>query len=498
MGKIEKQIYPRSRKEMLRIMKAADKKGQLLETVLEEFARHPFSMPALWDCRDYIFSIKQEDYVNNPVLITHLALLSSMAGRLDNAKEYLQILGETPKHWLPQDFNHNDFYRVSEELVMPYTDDFMFLRIAFFLIKIGAVPVRSLILTACRPSLINGFRDFTRFGPYLERYKGTIIEMVQKLYGSSGKGVYEITLAEWCYQNNECFRALVLVTGTIPFMEQEQDMRCLFVALALQMRILLVNGQISTAKPLVEKIRKRIQETGWDELTSSLNALGCLAACYDGRRSEVEEWLENTAPDENKDIYMMDMFAYLVKIRCYIQTGKYMVAHVLVKHLITLLIPGNRHMDLCECYMLSAIICFKANDRQQLLEELEKALAIARKYRYIRLLADEGNCMAQMLIIYQQERGTDEFISELIALATKVGKYFTDYLKSPAEYYEPLTATEKVVLRLMAQGLSNNEIADRMGKKTGTVKFHSSNIFHKLRVQNRQQAVNRGKEVNLL
>lgn len=498
MGKEEKRIYPRSRKEMLRIMKAADKKGQLLETVLEEFARHPFSMPALWDCRDYIFSIKREDYVENPVLITHLALLSSMAGKLDNAKEYLQILGETPKHLQPQNFNHNDFYRVSEELVMPYTDDFMFLRIAFFLIKIGAVPVRSLVLTACRPSLLNGFRDFTRFGPYLERYKDIITEMIQKLYGSSGKGVYEITLAEWLYQNNECFRALVLVTGMIPLMEQEQDMRCLFVALALQMRILLVNGQIRTAKPLVDKIRERIQKTGWDELTSSLNALECLAACYDGRQSEVEEWLENTAPDENKDIYMMDMFAYLVKIRCYIQMGKYMVAHVLVKQLITLLTQGNRHMDLCECYILSAIICLKANDRQHLLEELEKALTIARKYGYIRLFADEGNCMVQMLSIYQQDRGTDEFTYKLMKLATEVGKYFPDYLKSPAEYFEPLTATEKVVLRLMAQGLSNSEIADRMGKKTGTVKFHSNNIFHKLQVRNRQQAVNRGKEVNLL
>lgn len=99
-----------------------------------------------------------------------------------------------------------------------------------------------------------------------------ITEMIQKLYGSSGKGVYEIALAEWCYQNNECFHALVLVTGTIPLMEQEQDMRCLFVALALQMRILLMNGQIKTAKPLMEKIRERIQETGWEELTSSLNA----------------------------------------------------------------------------------------------------------------------------------------------------------------------------------------------------------------------------------
>ena len=194
----------------------------------------------------------------------------------------------------------------------------------------------------------------------------------------------------------------------------------------------------------------------------------------------------------------MDMYAYLVKVRCYLQLGKYMLAHVLVKQLIALLTPGNRHMDLCECYMLSAMICLKARDKEHLVEELEKALTLAKKYSYIRLLADEGNCMVQMLLIYQQERGADEFTGRLIALASEVGRYFPDYLKSPAEYFEPLTATEKAVLELMAQGCSNDEIADRMGKKTGTVKFHSNNIFRKLQVQNRQQAVNRGREIHLL
>lgn len=498
MAKGEKQIYPRSRKEMLRIMKVADKKGQLLETLLEEFGKHPFSMPALWDCREYIWSIKREDYIDNPVLIPHLAMLSTMAGRLEEAKKYVRILGETPRHFKPQDLTCRDFYRINAELVMPYTDDFMFLRIAFGLIRAGAVPVKSLTLSACRPSIINGFRDFTRFGPYLERYKDMIVEMTEKLYGSGGKGVYEIALAEWYYQNNNCFQALVLVTGTIPLMEQQEDMRCLFVALALQMRILLVNGQTKTAKPLGEKIREKIHETGWEELTSSLNAMECLAACYDGRQDKVEEWLEETAPDENKGIFTMDMYAYLVKVRCYLQMGKYMVAHVLVKQLITLLTPGNRYRDLCECYMLSAIICLKAKDKKHLVEELEKSLALARKYGYIRLLADEGSCMVQMLIVYQQERGADEFTAQLMALASEVGRYFPNYLKSPAEYFEPLTATEKTVLQLMAQGFSNDEIADRLGKKTGTVKFHSNNIFRKLQVQNRQQAVNRGREIHLL
>ena len=451
MVKKDKQTYPRPRKEMLRIMKNADKEGHILETIIEEFALHPFSMPALWDCREYFYRLDTQDCIKNPVLVTHLALISSMAGRLDQAKDYLKLIGETPQHWQPQDLNHTDFYRIALEMVMPYTSDTMFLRIVFYLIKAHAVPVRGLTLSACRPSIINGFRDFTRYGPYLVRHGDIITDTVQQLYGSGGQSVYEILLAEWYYQNNDCFNALVLVTGTIPLIEQNKDMRCLFVALALQMKILLVNGQTRMAKPLVEKIRERIHETGWEELTSSLNALACLAACYDGRQEEVTQWLEHTAPDENKDIYMMDMYAYLVKIRCYLQMGKYMVAHVLVKQLITLLIPGKRHMDLCECYMLSAIIYYKAGEKGRMCEELDKSLELARRYHYIRLLADEGSCMVQMLSIYQQERGADGFTDTIMYLAGEVGSHFPNYLKSPAEYYEPLTTMEKNVFRLMAQ-----------------------------------------------
>jgi LuxR family maltose regulon positive regulatory protein len=381
---------------------------------------------------------------------------------------------------------------------MPYISDGMFLRIVLFLVKTGMVPVRSLTLSACRPSIINGFRDFTRFGPYLERHKDAITQMIHQLYGSVGKNVYEIMLAEWYYQNNDCFNALILATGTIPLIERESDMRCLFVALALQMRILLMNGQARTAKPLGEKIRDRIQETGREELTASLNALECLAACYDGQQEAVTQWLENTAPDENRDIYMMDMFAWLTKVRCYLQVGKNMAAYVLVRQLITLLEPGKRHMDLCECHMLLAAVYYKSGDKDRMCRELETALALAKKYRYIRLLADEGACMVQMLFIYQRERGADDFTDRIMELAGGVSRYFPNYLKSPAEYYETLTETEKKVLRLMALGMSNDEIAERMDRKAGTIKFHSNSIFRKLRVSNRQQAVNRGRGIGLL
>lgn len=253
MAMEENVTYPRTQKELVCIMEKAGKEGRLLETILDEFAAHPFHMPALWACRSYLHQLDAEACRSHPALPPLLALLSAMEGDLEQAREYVRLLGEAPRRWKPQDFREQDYYRIYAELVMPYTSDGMFLRIVFFLIKTGMVPVRSLTLSASRPSILNGFRDFTRFGPYLERYKDTISETVHQLYGSVGKNVYEILLAEWCYQNNDCFKSLILVTGTIPLIEQESDMRCLFVALALQMRILLMNGQAGTAKPLVEK-----------------------------------------------------------------------------------------------------------------------------------------------------------------------------------------------------------------------------------------------------
>ena len=63
---------------------------------------------------------------------------------------------------------------------------------------------------------------------------------------------------------------------------------------------------------------------------------------------------------------------------------------------------------------------------------------------------------------------------------------------------EPLSARELEVLRLAADGCSNQQIADTLVLAVGTVKRHLNNIFGKLNVQNRTQCVARARELNLL
>jgi LuxR family maltose regulon positive regulatory protein len=69
---------------------------------------------------------------------------------------------------------------------------------------------------------------------------------------------------------------------------------------------------------------------------------------------------------------------------------------------------------------------------------------------------------------------------------------------APAELVEPLSAREREVLALLAQGLTNQEIAAQLIVATGTVKAHTSAIYRKLDAANRTEAAARARQLGLL
>jgi DNA-binding CsgD family transcriptional regulator len=84
---------------------------------------------------------------------------------------------------------------------------------------------------------------------------------------------------------------------------------------------------------------------------------------------------------------------------------------------------------------------------------------------------------------------------------SNVKRSVSNLRKRPAEapaYVEPLSKRETEVLALIAQGLSNEEVADKLFVSISTVKTHLINIYAKLGVERRTQAVARAQELGLL
>jgi DNA-binding NarL/FixJ family response regulator len=83
------------------------------------------------------------------------------------------------------------------------------------------------------------------------------------------------------------------------------------------------------------------------------------------------------------------------------------------------------------------------------------------------------------------------------AIATRLMAYFSASAGGPAQAFPELTAREREVLELIAQGHSNAAIAQQLVLSQKTVRNHVSNIFTKLQVLDRSQAIVKAREAGL-
>ena len=127
---------------------------------------------------------------------------------------------------------------------------------------------------------------------------------------------------------------------------------------------------------------------------------------------------------------------------------------------------------------------------------LERALALAEPEGYVRVFVDEGIPMARLLSEAAARSRMRGYATQLLA-AFSAGQSRSPS-RTPQPLIEPLSGRELEVLQLIAQGLSNQEIAERLYLALSTVKGHNRIIFDKLQVERRTEAVARARELGLI
>ncbi len=136
-----------------------------------------------------------------------------------------------------------------------------------------------------------------------------------------------------------------------------------------------------------------------------------------------------------------------------------------------------------------------ARDEEHALAYLDQALKMAQPEGYVRIFLDQGKTVIPLLRTAVQRGIAQDYAARLlVAMARSPGA-----APSGAQpFIEPLSEREMEVLQLVAAGLSNGEIAERLVIAIGTVKAHTSSIYRKLDVKGRTQAVARAREMELL
>jgi LuxR family maltose regulon positive regulatory protein len=114
----------------------------------------------------------------------------------------------------------------------------------------------------------------------------------------------------------------------------------------------------------------------------------------------------------------------------------------------------------------------------------------------MRIFTDEGQLMTELLTGLGELDGVKEYVRKLLSASEKQGESVPASQTQPL--IDPLSDRELEVLRLVAQGLSNDEISKRLFLSVSTVKGHNLRIFNKLQAKSRTEAVARARELALL
>jgi LuxR family maltose regulon positive regulatory protein len=159
---------------------------------------------------------------------------------------------------------------------------------------------------------------------------------------------------------------------------------------------------------------------------------------------------------------------------------------------------GGRHYVIASL-ALQAIALQAQGELDQALIALDHALSLAEPEGYVRIFIDEGAPMGELLRKAAARGIKVDYVGRLLAALEEEGKDEGRVTEPPLGLLiEPLRERELEVLRLLAAGLSNREIAAELFLAVGTVKKYTSNIYGKLNVHRRAQAVARARELGLL
>jgi LuxR family maltose regulon positive regulatory protein len=163
----------------------------------------------------------------------------------------------------------------------------------------------------------------------------------------------------------------------------------------------------------------------------------------------------------------------------------------------------GRTQDALKAMVVQVIIQHAIGQVDKALQLLRECVAKAQSQGSIRLFVDEGDPMQTLLSQLSHETGTAPYVSQLLsAFGTRVTQ--EKRVAAPAaatSSHLPLSAfsdRELRILRLIQEGHSNQKIGELLFVSLSTIKWHNQNIFAKLDVQRRTEAVARAVQLKLL
>ena len=273
-------------------------------------------------------------------------------------------------------------------------------------------------------------------------------------------------------------------------------------------RVLFSSGDLISAEKIIENVKILNSQTrvpAW--LPGQAAIWQAKIWLKQGKTDAASAWAIEQGLIDSEEIHIPNeysfhsLFIYITLARILIAMGRFDEAIKLLKGLAKSANENMRITSLLEILILQSLAFKSVGDSQQSKKLIKEALYIAESRGFIRIFIDEGQPVAHLLYETLESGFESDYIQKLLsafAIKESVEDIPAVALGDQSDLIEPLSDREIEVLRLVAKGLPNKVIAERLYLSIHTIKTHTRNIYGKLGVNNRTQAVNKARTLGVL
>lgn len=340
--------------------------------------------------------------------------------------------------------------------------------------------------------------------------------------GIMAGGVVAAPLGEALYERNEIDEAERVITDYLPLIQQQSIVDPLCSGVVTLARIATLKGRPEYAHELYEYLIDSGHKYGLSRLVDCGRAELVREAVLQGDISTAERRFgalgaEARLPTEGQLIYSSGELEVqrITYIRLLVHKGAHAEARAMLQSEIRTATVKHRVRRLIRLKTLLAISLEMDGQLGHARRVMMEAVALAAPARMHRIFLDEGPAAIRMLNHLASENFTHDpdwavdDVARYVKLLVKAAEggaqdegaipvLGEEEAAALARPHENLTPREIDILHFLAKGHSNKDLADRLAVSQNTVKFHLRNVFAKLDVGNRMQAVQAARHFKLI
>lgn len=311
-------------------------------------------------------------------------------------------------------------------------------------------------------------------------------------------GWVHIRMGELLYELNELEEAWQHLAQGLERAELGGDVRAMIAGYLIAGRLKLTEGDLNIAIAYLEQARPHVETAQFAHWNSRFERFQLEVWLAQDRLRTAAQWSDTMLQDATVEQRPESEVAQLAIARVLIVKGDTVSIEQglgLLERLLEIGEGQGRIGVSIESLALLSIAHWKRGKQMDALTGLKRALRLAEPEGYIRLFADLGLPMGRLLQEAQSRHVMLDYVEKLLRA---FGVDLTSTSSANQSLPEPLTEREQEILKLIAAGLTNPEIAQHLVISPQTVKKHAGNIYGKLGVNNRTEAAAYARKLDLL